>query len=70
VDTKLRVQEISEFRIYGRNKKVNTIINLLVPKRWREHAWHCFAELRARNDWFERHTRGPLEHIWIEKRRD
>jgi len=70
VDTKLKVREIAEFRIYGRNKKVNTIINLFVPKPWREHAWHWFAVLRGKSDWFERHTRGPLEHLWTENRRD
>jgi hypothetical protein len=66
----LRAKDIVECRIYGRNKHIERAINLLVPRCWRERAWHHFAVLRAKSAWIERHTRGNLEHIWIERRSD
>lgn len=68
--TKLVVKDIVECRIYGRNQTIDKIIRWCVPKKWREKAWHLVALIRAKNGWIERHTRGRLEHYWMEKRSD
>ena len=67
---KVAAVDIVECWVYGRNRAIDKMIHLFIPKPWQEHAWHWLAVLRGKSDWIERHTRGPLEHLWTENRRD